>query len=352
MRRAQVREAQKAYRSRQQNQLSTLKARVEQLEDAFDNLSQTVQAFEDQVIQSGSQWTQTELLQTVKSLREDIVSQFERAGIQSRDPPKDQTTEPSQPVNEQPHPPVTSEALIARDRTTGSNFWSLFLSSTAVMVPSTNTQTTVNESNDLIPVNSVQSTNETDTIPYATTPFTQRLYRACVESGYLFLSNNTSKDKDMWQFKYLLQRMPRAEIIEHFQRVANKEPCNPIIDVRFPYISIGGSGTHFLQHHSDAWSDNLAPFRTTNGVFHIPSDEEWFDIHDVERYLFNQGIGVGNFPASEFMESHSDTPNIGGLSLVTYGATPGSTMMVIDEDELVTSTYFPSFAFALGSNEH
>ena len=35
---------------------------------------------------------------------------------------------------------------------------------------------------------------------------------------------------------------------------------------------------------------NLLPFQETNGVRVIPSEEEWFDVKDVEEYLVNKGI--------------------------------------------------------------
>lgn len=341
MRRAQVREAQKAYRSRQQTQLSSLKARVEQLEDVLTHLSRTMHAFDNQISQRGPQWSQPELLRTVQSLREDIVHQLKRAEIKVEEPQKNPTAESSRTVDEQPHAQVAPEASLARtrDSTTESDFWALFLGSSAGILPSTN-QSTVGQSTDLVPVPGTPSVAETYTIQYATTPFTQRLFRACVESGYFFLSNSLYKDEDMWQFKLLLQRMPRAEIKEYFKRVSSVEPCNPVIDARFPYICLGRSGTYFLQSDNDLVADRLAHFRTTNGVSHVPSDEEWFDVHDVERYLLNQGIRVGNFPSSNLLTNHPYNANSWPLDLVNYhGTTPGSVMMVIDEYELVNGEH-------------
>ncbi|KAJ5457942.1 hypothetical protein N7475_009330 [Penicillium sp. IBT 31633x] len=338
MRRAQVREAQKAYRSRQQTQLSSLKARVEQLEDAFDHLSQTMHRFDTQVTQNGSKWSQPELWQTVQSLRDDIVSQFRHAGVSFEETSKEKTTEPSQSVNEQPPAQVASGTLIdrTRDRSTESNFWSLFLGSSAGMMPPTNSQSLTEEPSERVPVPLTLSVAETHTIPYATTPFTQRLFRASAESGYRFLSNLSYKDEDMWEFQLLLQRMPRAEIAEYFRHVVNLEPCNPIIDARFPYISLGSAGTHFLQHRNGSTLDRFAAFRTTNGVSHVPSDEEWFDVHDVERYLLNQGIEVGEFPSSTLMMSHPLSPKVGSSSLVaSREAMPGGMMMIVDEYKLV-----------------
>ena len=35
---------------------------------------------------------------------------------------------------------------------------------------------------------------------------------------------------------------------------------------------------------------NLLPFQTTNGIKEVPSDEEWFDVHDVEGYLRSRNM--------------------------------------------------------------
>ncbi|KAG0158290.1 hypothetical protein PDIDSM_5803 [Penicillium digitatum] len=199
MRRAQVREAQQAYRSRQKSQLSSLKARVEQLEDAFYHLSQTMHAFDDQMLQNGSQWSQPDLFRTVQLLRDDIVSHFKRADIQFQEPPKKQMSESSPAVVEQLHAQVASEVPRGRlkDHTLESDFWKLFLGSSAGMIPSTNTQTLYNRSKDLVPIPMTLPIADTHTIQYATTPFTQRLFRACAESGHRFLSNEIYKDEDM-----------------------------------------------------------------------------------------------------------------------------------------------------------
>ncbi|KGO65540.1 hypothetical protein PITC_018580 [Penicillium italicum] len=352
MRRAQVREAQQAYRSRQQSQLSSLKGRVEQLEDAFNQLGQTMHAFDDQVIRNGSQWSQPELFRTVQLLRDDIVSHLKRAEIHFEEHPKNQTSASSQVVVEQTHAQVASEMPMGRlkDHTLESDFWKLFLGSSAGMIPSNNTQTLDNRSNDLGPIPVTPSIAETHTIQYATTPFTQRLFRGCAESGHRFLSNLAYKDEDMWEFGLLLQRMPRAEIRDYFTRVIKMEPCNPIIDARFPFISLGGAGTHFLQPYSDNFSDSFALFRTTNGVSHVPADEDWFDVHDVERYLHNQGIGVGEFPSSALTISYTSSPAAGNSNLdPLQSESPDSMMMVVDEYKLINSTLMLLFAIILGA---
>jgi hypothetical protein len=337
MRRAQVREAQKAYRSRQQSQLSSLRTRVEQLEDAFDHLSQTMHSFDDQVIQRAAQWPQPRLFQAVQMLRDDIVSQFKHADIHFQESPKRQSTELPQATNNQLQRQRTPHPLNYTPNDRPCDFWNLFMGSSAGMIPSGNNNGSTAESN-IIPL-SPALTFETNVIQYATSPFTQRLFRACAESGLRFLSNPSFKVEDMWpEFGLLLQKMPRAEIRDYFKRVVCMNPCNPIIDARFPFISLGGSGTHFLLPSDDAFSKVLSRFQSTNGVFHVASDEQWFDVHDIERYLFSQGIGVGEFSSSISATPHPN-PQDGDFSslAVIHEASPGNMMMVVDEYKLVNS---------------
>ncbi|CAG7937596.1 unnamed protein product [Penicillium nalgiovense] len=295
-------------------------------------------AFDNQVIRDGSQWSQPQLFRTVQLLRDDIVAHFKRADIHFQEFPQNKPSELSQFVNEQPHAQVTSEISTGRlqDHTSKSDFWRLFLGSSAGMIPSTNTQNLDNQSNDLVHIPMTPSIAEKHTIQYATTPFTQRLFRACAQSGHQFLSNPSYKDGDMWEFELLLQRLPRAEILDYFGRVINMEPCQPIIDARFPYISFGGAGTHLLPS-GDAVPDSFALFRITNGVSHVPADEDWFDVHDIERYLFNQGIGVGDFPSSHLTISYPSSPGGPSNFRTPQGELPGSMMMVIDEYRLINN---------------
>jgi hypothetical protein len=87
--------------------------------------------------------------------------------------------------------------------------------------------------------------------------------------------------------------MSRSQIRSYFKRVLTAVPCNPVEDFQFPFISLGGAGTHFrgtdtesqLPKHHD-----LAVFQKTNGIVEITSNEEWFDVHDVERFLVVRGV--------------------------------------------------------------
>ncbi|KAJ6062072.1 uncharacterized protein N7446_006192 [Penicillium canescens] len=341
-RRAQVREAQRAYRSRQQSQLSSLKARVEQLENAFASMSQTIHAFDDQVIQSASQWSQPRLFHAVQLLRNEIVSQFKKAAISFQDTAPSSGLELSQ-IKDANLGQYVSETPANPQPPSQTNFWDCFLNSSSAMIPSANTLLQDDPSDALLPRSFSPPVTDAPTIQYATTPFTQRLFRAVAESGYRFLSNLEYKDEDIWpEFGLSLQTMPRAHIRAYFERVVSLHICNPILDTRFPFISLGGAGTHFPSPVHDALPSRLELFRGTNGMIHVHSDEDWFDVHDIEGYLISEGIGLGEYPS--LLSSISSIEETGTLAL--NGSVPG-TMKVIDEYKLINSMFSSGLAFLL-----
>lgn len=127
----------------------------------------------------------------------------------------------------------------------------------------------------------------------------------------------------MWpEFGLMLEHLPRQEIISYFERVLSTSPCNPVLDGRFPFISLGNAGVHF-----SSGMHNLLPFQGTNGVRVIPS-EEWFDVKDVEGYLVDKGIQlIGCYDSASYT---------GESSLVVPGHVPVSNMVAtLDESTLI-----------------
>jgi hypothetical protein len=211
------------------------------------------------------------------------------------------------------------------------------------MIPSANTLLQNDPSDALLPRSFSPPIADAPTIQYATTPFTQRLFRVVAESGYRFLSNLEFKDEDIWpEFGLSLQTMPRAHIRAYFERVVSLHICNPILDTRFPFISLGGAGTHFPSPAHGTLPNRLELFRGTNGMTHVHSDEDWFDVHDIEGYLISEGIGLGEYPS--LLSSIPSIEETGALAL--NGSVPG-TMKVIDEYKLISSMFSSGLAFLL-----
>ncbi|OQE15898.1 hypothetical protein PENSTE_c026G01008 [Penicillium steckii] len=295
-RRRQIRDAQRAYRSRQKDLLVTLQERNAHLEDAIGHLSQIMHSFHE--TRSNSALPLSKLPEAVDFLEKEInqkLRQAERPCIQ-----ENQRTNKEHPnFHDKMHQLLVQPSLdLVKTayspppipKQSDSPFWASFLQTSHPLIPKTR-QTPYDISFD-IPL--AISDAEDRPISYATTPFTQRLFQACAESGHRFLTNDAVSDHEMWhEFGLVLQNTPRAQVTSYFKRVLAAEPCNPIEDFRFPFIRLGGAGTHYpIKRMSIVTSglQNLLPFQTTNGIKEVPSDEEWFDVHDVEGYLTSRNI--------------------------------------------------------------
>lgn len=176
-----------------------------------------------------------------------------------------------------------------------SPFWTSFLQTSHPLIPST-LRTLTDASFDVSPA---MSNLHDRSIPYATTPFTQKLFQACAESGHRYLTNDAVTDLEMWhEFGLMLQKVSRSQVTSYFKRVLAATPCNPVEDFQFPFISLGGAGTHFPRAKQMSISasglQNLLPFQATNGILELHSDEQWFDVHDVEGFLSSQGISLNS----------------------------------------------------------
>ncbi|OGM41447.1 hypothetical protein ABOM_010094 [Aspergillus bombycis] len=302
VRRTQLREAQRAYRSRQQLLLASLKSRVARLEDAFGQLAQIMDSFDNQVIKPGAQMSHAQLFQAVKLFQNEICFQLERtdsrvlpnegkkrsSATQSQRPQQSSSDRPSSSGPCQVDKENISVPTWTKEKAFSSDFWRRFLGSSNGFLPPV--ASTAHEPNACIRVTS-SIDREDHAIEYTASTFTERLYRTCAENGHRLVCNDTLTDEEMQpQFGLLLQTVPREQIRLYFEKVLGMESCNPVRDRRFPFISLGGAGTHFPSARQDSRSQNLHRFRETNGVLEIPSDEEWFDISDMEGFLMEQGI--------------------------------------------------------------
>ncbi|KAE8349964.1 hypothetical protein BDV28DRAFT_50383 [Aspergillus coremiiformis] len=319
VRRTQLREAQRAYRSRQQSLLASLKSRVSSLEDALGQLGHIMESFDAQVIKPGAQMSHAQLLQAMKLLQNDIFSQLKRADCHISPNQGDCSSTTQSQLYQQTasgrHSPgscrsnktTTSASTWTKEKALSSDFWRRFMSSSNGFLPPVKP---MGVPNPCIPITS--SINiDNQVIEYTTTAFTERLYRACAEIGYCYLKNDAILDEEMRpQFGLLFRSVSRDQIQVYFEQVLQMRPCNPVYDRRFPFMSLGGAGTHFPSTAQNPRSQNLLPFHTTNGVLELPSDEEWFDVKDVEGFLIEQGIQFGENYQAPCLPTYNTSGNL------------------------------------------
>ncbi|KAI9926178.1 hypothetical protein MW887_004641 [Aspergillus wentii] len=345
IRRKQVRDAQRAYRSRQQSLVDSLKARVSQLEDVMSHLGQIVESFNDQIIKPGDSLPQPKLFQSCQLLQEEITLQLKRSdrdaetnqgdavvtGQEFRDKIDKVLQQPEQETSIATLPAISTPRILETE--SSSNFWHLFLGSSNAILPSTN-PTTYDASLATIPPS---LTPNDQIIEYTTTPFTKKLFHACTGTGYRFISDPSASDATVWPyFKLVLENQPRREFAAYFKRVFDRKACNPLFDPRFPFVSIGGAGTHYPAVSGSKFH-NLLPFQGTNGVTHVDSEETWFDVHDIEGYLEEQGIQVvshGKYLRARPSVSQTENmPPSSGFAISNLF--PDSVPMIFDEEALI-----------------
>ncbi|KAB8213451.1 hypothetical protein BDV33DRAFT_62239 [Aspergillus novoparasiticus] len=320
-------------------------------------------SFDAQVIKPGAQMSHAQLFQAVKLFQNEICFQLER--VDSHASPKEgkehsstttQSQKPQQRSSDrqsssgpcQVNIETPSVPTWTREKAFSSDFWRRFLGSSNGFLPPV--ASTAHESNACIhETSSVGS--EDHAIEYTTSTFTERLYRACAGNGLRFVCNDTVTDEEMQpQFGLVLQTVPREQIRLYLERVLRMKPCNPVHDRRFPFISLGGAGTHFPSAGQDSRSQNLLRFRETNGVLAIPSDEQWFDIKDLEGFLMEQGIKTEESYHASVNSSSITNSNpsakpglllpsgniVGSADLTSHSPTTSSNVvMVLDEATLI-----------------
>ncbi|KAJ5112245.1 hypothetical protein N7532_000290 [Penicillium argentinense] len=327
-RRQQIREAQRTYRSRQQGLLTSLKERNSQLEYALTQLAQIMQTFRK--VRSDPVLPQSGLPGAVELLEDEIARQLKRVGVTPGCSKSSHFTqcldfqENLQQRLAQPSSSLGSAVIPSSPPSISTNsespFWASFLQTSHPLIPGACPMTF----EACVPLSTFTIGTHDRPIPYTTTQFTQKLFRACARSGYRLLTCEAVTDHEMWhEFGLMLRNTPRKEIIAYFQRVLAVTPCNPIEDFRFPYICLGGAGTHFPRERqmSIGFSglQNLLPFQTTNGIREVFSEEEWFDVHDVEGYLAARNIQVKNDgPSNLSTDTRSISSGLSSSDLASF----------------------------------
>ncbi|KAB8072141.1 hypothetical protein BDV29DRAFT_6963 [Aspergillus leporis] len=312
-------------------------------------------SFDAQVNKPGAQMSHPQLLQAVKILQNKISSQLRKANCHASPNESSCTTQAQEgqqaasgsqsPGHHQDDEPTTNTSTWTREKAYSSQFWRLFLGSSNGFLPPVK-PANHKPSPCIRMIPSIEGDNRA--IKYTTTPFAQRLFRTCAEAGYRCLMNNTVTDEEMWpQFGLVLQCVSREQTRLYFERVLRMSPCNPTYDRRFPFMCLGGAGTHFSPPVQGSHSRNLLLFHESNGVWELPSDEQWFDVKDIEGFLVEQGIRVGGdyqpsiLPANGVLNMRHQpllqTGNIAGsydLS-ISNQVIPSDMVMVLDENTVI-----------------
>ncbi|KKK13228.1 hypothetical protein P175DRAFT_0497744 [Aspergillus ochraceoroseus IBT 24754] len=295
-RRMQVRMAQRAYRSRKEASISSLKSRITHLETTVERMNTAVLSFGDELVHSGALESHPDLLQPLRdTVQKCLVMPTAGTGSGSAAHTQDSnTTMPSSAALHYLLPPSDPGAGHSPPfgfTTTGPNDanWSIYRS------PS------FSSSSEIV---------DTMEIP----DFIDQLHVACRYQAYLLAANTSVPMRRIEApFRMLLSIMPRASITAYFKdwllARANNKPLTQWDHV--PYFCVGGAGTHYhlgsetsyspkrpaLPHQT--WSSEPEPLSRFPTDIQEDLDEDWFDLQDLEGFLRAKHVTLPTCPPSD-----------------------------------------------------
>ncbi|KAF7159172.1 hypothetical protein CNMCM6106_006305 [Aspergillus hiratsukae] len=363
-RRAQVRLAQRAYRSRQEATLSQLKNRIAGMESVIETMTESFLAFSDKLMQSGVLNASPDIAQSLKEVTAKYValsSQMTETDGDDVATPQDNTPSPitaSQQLS--PHsaeqtsqlsdPAVAVNTAPANDRGGAEPVGALIPSETPDMA-----------NDSLFPI--APPTNIRVPSPHLTnihTPlsdlygpdspfFAQRLHLAAYKFARQYLKNPAVSDSALLRnFGFLMTRWNRRQLIAYLNSfLKSSEGVELSKKVILPLLNLGGAGLHYPRKHSPIGDPNSywlpsaedISMMYANGLSIEDLEEPWFDPGDVQGFLEERGIILSNRNMlPENIQSHR--PDVFARTWQSSfmdgrAMFPQSPVLAIDEDQLI-----------------
>lgn len=266
--------AQRAYRARNQANMTALTRRVAQLETALERMSQAVVSFSDDLVQSDALVVYPNIADRLRDTVETCLSvaKYGEEGNHSEQRRESARYSMEAPTSIHPSLPNNTEDFLATYRPS-----KIFPSGpdvgSSIDVPA----------------------------------FIEHLRLSCLHRGLLLLKNpSVSIDSLKRPFRLLLPLVPRETITAffHARLHARLNRTQPEQFSEIPFFHLGGAGTHFLGAGQDPdWTQTRQhEMRSTpsSELFtEIPADldGEWFDVHDLKRYLQEKEVCLTRSPA-------------------------------------------------------
>ncbi|KAL4819546.1 hypothetical protein BDW67DRAFT_132920 [Aspergillus spinulosporus] len=271
-RRTQVRMAQRAYRSRKEASVSSLKERISQLETAMKQISTAVISFGDDLVRSGALDTHPELLKPLGNTVQACLAL------------------PAIPHSESVARPGFENAGHKRG---------------------------------MLPSSSCSSSDDTtgEAMTMSIPEFIDRLHVTCSYQAYLVTANPSVPQRNIERpFRFLLSLMPRAFVAEYFKDWLLARAGHKSMDQwdHIPFLRIGGAGTHYLVsngnvHYPLPSSRSSATVQEDVSAFAADmggeAEDIWFDLGDLQGYLTERRVvfpaynpGAGTVPLEGLRE--------------------------------------------------
>ncbi|KAE8374392.1 hypothetical protein BDV26DRAFT_270113 [Aspergillus bertholletiae] len=325
-RRLQIRQAQRAYRSRKEETLSRYESRIAQLEAALNNMSSAILSFSEHVAYTealaANHDLQSHLRATVKACRSytEVLSQTSEGSI---------TPSNSPPTIGDKSPTLFNNTATPAEQSSLATIQPPALSTVSVSPLSIGTlrgfPMPLNPGSPLL--------FDTATVTVVDlTQFIRQLRLACVYHAYYSLRDTSVKLNDLKRkFRFLLSMLNRESLTSYFEAAVDSttHPERFVEWQEIPFFSVGGAGTHYprilspnsmvgnlsptFENGSPVQQDPLAPFSSDvqeemNGV--------WFNIHDLEGFLQEKKVQLLACPPSSPTQSVLEQTAIKASSLI------------------------------------
>ncbi|KAE8383444.1 hypothetical protein BDV26DRAFT_139537 [Aspergillus bertholletiae] len=293
-RRKQIRLAQRAYRSRQNDRLMSAERRIKELEAAVQNISDTVITLSDKLLQSELLSRESDCIsqlhdaiQTCLSLVQNVPAQKEDERLALSGPQNTTDTAVAGWFECKTTVPLSEAEMVAlpeRDKSPN---------------PSSELRSTIPRS-----LGQPEIYTQIPSVPVSM--FIEQLQVTCIYQGYLSLSNPSYSLDDLQRpFCLLLDIMDRERIAAFFEASLHARVSKTCLkgweDV--PFFSLGGAGTYHAKQSATPQSRPVYRCRyhqpcdmiedpLSNVSSHLRNELEgqWFDMQDLEAFLRYQQL--------------------------------------------------------------
>ncbi|KAF7718740.1 BZIP transcription factor [Penicillium ucsense] len=277
-RRMQTRLAQRAYRSRQQATVESLRNRISFLEASIEKMSSAMLSFSEQLVQSGVLRSQSAVTTSLRDTMKIFLSSASGASI---DEGRMTLFDSNRATDLPPSPPQPTTKRLSLDVP-----FHLPLVDSGVYYPK----------GAVLPV----AVKSPGTSIIDVTEFIERLLLAALYQGYLALSNPSfGMDQLQRPFGLIFTMMNRDRLTSYFKAElyaqVNRKPLDGWEEV--PFFRLGRAGTHYPDGSAGAfvrcfqrWGTVEDPLSLVTADLRKQLEGDWFDLQDLEGYLRDKNV--------------------------------------------------------------
>ncbi|KAL5363607.1 hypothetical protein BJX96DRAFT_155969 [Aspergillus floccosus] len=340
-RRMQIRLAQRAYRSRKEANITSLKSRVATLETAVERMSSAVLSFSEELVQSGVLASHPGL---TGSLRDTVQTCLSLAKEATHDNPQEDAETSPQSEESIPSDTYSTQASNSQPinhikNTPAAESFSLLGSAFRTQPPKMSEAT-------FTPL---------DIAEIEVSAFMERLHFACLYQGLLALSDPSIPTSRLEApFRLLLSMMDRKRIRAYFEAALRAKVGQRRLEewTDIPFFRVGGAGTHYARWSPfpespldpyQGWTLVQDPLARLSPSLKEDLDGDWFDIRDLEGYLREKRVRLRSSPPPKWETSAQGVVNVVRLlpalisKAVCLGRTPGFRRLDVDQALLLAS---------------